>query len=118
MRLISNEELQFIAGSDSGWTEITQKLALAAGLGTAGGVSMGISSAAATATTAEVLAVGTLGGVVAVGLTAAWIAGTYVGERLNENTPIQGWIADVLDFSFGGGSPKSDASYFQNVAPQ
>lgn len=114
MRLITNEELVFVGGADSGWLEVGAKMLVATALGSAGGASMAVSSSVATTTTAEILGVATLGGVVAAGLTGSLIVGTFIGEALNEHTPIQGWIADVLDFSLGG--EKNDASYFQNVS--
>lgn len=113
MRTISKDELDIVSGGDSGWNQRAIKLAIATSAGTAGGVSMGMATATATTSVAEVLAVGTLGGIVAAGLTIAWGAGYSAGEWLNENTSIQGKIADVIDFMAGSGSLKNDTSYYQ-----
>ncbi|WP_423601240.1 hypothetical protein [Roseateles sp. MS654] len=93
MRDLFIEEYDFVAGG-ADWS-VGDTMAVGTGLG--GGVGLGMAAGRGLGGVASLTAAG-LGAGWFGGVTAAALAGWKAGQFLNENTPIQSWIAKGLEW--------------------
>ena len=89
MRDLSIVELGLIAGAG----DVADAATVGGALGGAAGVSYGMSVGASGS---GVLGLGGIGAAAGAGLAVAAVGGFAIGNWLNENTPIQSWISNLL----------------------
>lgn len=89
MRTLSILEMELVSGAG----DVSDAATVGGAVGGAAGVSHGL---AVRATGNAVLGLAGIGAAAGAGLGVAFAGGYAAGEWLNENTPIQGWIADML----------------------
>lgn len=91
MREITLNEMTLVSGA-GGQDVVAGSTAIGSAIGASTGAGVG---------TAEAIAItggrAALGGVAGAGVGTAAVAGWEIGQWLNENTPIQEWIADGID---------------------
>ena len=92
MREITINEMSLVSGAASNQEIVAGGSAIGAGVGASGGA--GIATKEAIAITAGRAGLGAVAGGA---VTTAFLAGYGAGQWLNENTPIQEWIADGID---------------------
>lgn len=104
MREITLKEMTLVSGAGS-----QEVVAGSTAIGSAIGASSGSGIA-----TAEALAItggrAALGGVAGAGVGTAAVAGWEIGQWINENTPVQEWIADGIDKLTQDGNGYTDPS--------
>lgn len=91
MRELTITDLNVVAGGETSYADlVAMGTALGGGIGASLGGSLGLGAT-------DSLALAGLGSAWLGGATAAGIAGWAIGQGLNEHTPIQEWIANMLD---------------------
>lgn len=104
MREITLKEMTLVSGADG---------QAVVGGATAIGSAIGASSGPGIATAADLAITGAragLGGVAGAGVGTAAVVGWEIGSWLNDNTPIQEWIADGIDRLTQDGNGYTDPS--------
>lgn len=90
MRELTIREIKSVAGAAS----LPDQLAIGAGVGSVSyaalGQAFGLSAGRAVSAAA-------FGGLAGTGVVLAWNGGQWIGEQINQNTPVQSWIANGIE---------------------